>query len=74
MTRRLMEISALTEELLDEPNEGEQFRIVKPDGSGHIFGDQEWVRSGEALGLCPEGSMIQRRTVTIVYGDWEPVP
>lgn len=51
---------------------GVQYAVVDPDGSDHPYGDQSWVMGGGPIrdGGHPEGR-IQRRTVTVTYGEWE---
>jgi hypothetical protein len=65
----LMDVTGLTD---DDPNSGVQFAVLDPDGTHHAYGDQSWVAYGQAIrcGMHPDGR-IQRRTVTITYGEWE---
>ncbi len=53
-----------------EPISAVQYAVLAPSGRHLIFGDQEWVRSGQALQDFP-GGVVRRRSVTIVYGRWE---
>jgi hypothetical protein len=70
MTWNLMDVSALTAEKRNEPSTGEQWCVVDPDGERHIYGDQDWIKSHEALNIHPEGSHIEHRSLTITYGEW----
>lgn len=54
----------------DDPADAIQYAVAY-DGKTEIFGDQPWVRSGEAAGEL-EGVTL-RRTITISYGEWEQV-
>jgi len=56
-----------------EPTSAVQYAVCGPTGRHLVFGDQEFVRSGEALEMFAHKGMIRRRTITIVYGDWEDV-
>ena len=53
-----------------KPTSATQYAVLTPSEGRLLFGDQEWVRSGKALADFPAGSVIQRRTITIAYGDW----
>lgn len=64
-----MDIPALTTEMLDEPTTGEQWCVVDADGMRHIYGDQGWIKSHEALSFHP-GGHVEHRPMTITYGDW----
>lgn len=54
-----------------EPRSAVQYAVLSPGGGYVLFGDQEWVRSGQALEELPPGNKVAWRTVTITYGPWQ---
>lgn len=62
-------IDALTDDVLD-PEMAVQYCVVGEDGFRHVYGDQQWIADGRVLRYHPDGQ-IQRRVITITYGDWE---
>jgi hypothetical protein len=52
------------------PDEAVQFAVLDPDGSRHVYGDQTWVASGVVLDAMHPAGRVQRRDVTISYGEW----
>lgn len=65
----LLYIAALTDERVD-PTSADQFSVVDRDGVRHVYGDQSWVAYGQVLVDAHPGGRVQRRTVTITYGEW----
>lgn len=66
-----LDLAGLTDDTT-EPTSAMQYAVSTPTGRV-VFGDQEWVRSGQALAELPDGAKVQRRTITISYGEWEDV-
>jgi hypothetical protein len=56
----------------DSPETADQYCVVDPDGTRHVYGDQGWVKDGQALKHHP-GGRIEHRTITISYGEWGPM-
>jgi hypothetical protein len=54
-----------------EPETAVQYVVLTPTGQRMIFGDQEWVRSGQVLEDFAPNSTVQKRAITISYGEWE---
>lgn len=53
----------------NEETEIEEYAVVSPDGKLTIYGNQQWVKDGRAAAASC-GKTV-KRTVTIIYGDWE---
>jgi hypothetical protein len=43
---------------------------VLDKGEYHVYGDQYYVISGQAIREAHPKGVIRRRTVTITYGEW----
>jgi hypothetical protein len=66
-----LDFYGLTDQRDGEPTQAVQFAVVDRGGERYQYGDQSWVYSGQAIEDSHPGGKIQRRTVTIVYGEWE---
>ena len=53
------------------PTELTQWSVVGPGGHRAVYGDQHYVADRQVLRDEPEGR-IERRTITIIYGEWVP--
>ena len=65
-----LEITGLTWVRDDNPTGGIQYCAVDELGVRHIYGDQEWVMSGQAIIDAHPGGHVEQRTITITYGEW----
>jgi hypothetical protein len=73
MMQHLLALDALVERHEDDsPEMADQYCVVDLDGSRHVYGDQNWVKYGEALKHHPDGR-IEHRVITISYGEWGPM-
>lgn len=63
--------SALTDDDCTEPSEAVQFAVKTPDGKITVYGDQEWVRYGDAAKECEGVTMM--RDITFIFGPWREV-
>jgi len=68
-----VDIVGLTDEDPAEWTNAVQYSVAMPDGRHLVYGDQRWVASGRALADHRDG-WVERRTVTITYGEWEASP
>lgn len=66
-----LHVAALTDQD-DDPTDAVQYAVLDR-GQHHTYGDQEWVASGQALHDAHQNGRVQRRTVTITYGEWVDV-
>lgn len=71
--RHSLNLVGLTDDDSGQPASAVQYAVRTPNGGHVVFGDQEWVQSGKALGELPEGSTVRKRTIDISYGQWEDV-
>lgn len=72
-----VDISALTDDDPSEPGSAVQYAIVYLSGRREINGDQQWVADGRGLRWHNGSGLdvrVERRTVTITYGEWEATP
>jgi hypothetical protein len=68
---RLLSIPALTIAGHDEdPASAVQWAVRTPSGALVPYGDQEWVRTGQAAEDAEAGTTTVHRDVTITYGPW----
>lgn len=69
-----LDLIARTSDPAEYPAVGVQYCVVDDDGGRHVYGDQMWVPSGACIrdGSFP-GGRIERREVTISYGEWREV-
>lgn len=58
----------------DDPTEAVQYCIVGANGRRYVYGDQEWVASGAAIEDSHPGGHVEKRTISITYGEWSPIP
>ena len=56
---------------LDGDDTGLQYGVVV-GGEHRVYGDQSWIAGGKAAEEL--GGRTVRRSVTVTYGEWEPVP
>lgn len=68
-----LDVPALTVDDLDEPHTATQFCVVDSLGIRYIYGDQSWVAHGDALRHQHPDGHIERREITLTYGEWMPV-
>lgn len=69
--RHSLNLVGIVEGEAHEPTSAVQYAVLAPSGRCLIFGDQDWVRSGQALKDFPDGAVVRRRSVTIIYGPWQ---
>ena len=63
-------VTGVSDQRDDDTTEGVQFCVLDPDGSRHVYGDQSWVAYGGAVRDSHPRGRVQRRSVTITYGEW----
>ena len=68
---QLLDVAALTVDGLDEPHTATQFCVVE-NGRRHVYGDQSWVAHGDVLRQEHPDGHIERREITLTYGEWMP--
>ena len=70
--QHLIAITGLTDDdqRTQDPTTGAQFAVLDPDGERTAYGDQRYVAYGECLQDGHPDGKIQRRTITITYGEW----
>lgn len=49
-----------------------EYALQHPDGAIREYGDQDWVRSGQAA--QETGGTTIQRTITTTHGPWTPTP
>lgn len=69
--RYSLELTARTDQR-EDPTHAVQYAVLDR-GEHHTYGDQSWVAYGRALTDAHPHGRVQRRTVTITYGQWEDV-
>lgn len=67
-----LQIDALTDQI-DDPTDAMQYCVLDK-GERHVYGDQSWVRWGGAVRDSHPDGRVQRRRITITYGEWEDAP
>lgn len=67
-----LSIDALTDQTGENPTGAVQYCVVGAFGERHVYGDQGWVASGQAVIDAHPGGHVEYRTVTISYGAWVP--
>jgi len=73
LRNHLVHIAALTD-VVSDPTAAVQFCVVDEHGERHVYGDQSWIAGGRAVREAHPGGRVERRTVTITYGEWEATP
>lgn len=69
-----LDITGLTESRDDNPTSAVQYCVVDEKGIRRVYGDQEWVVSGQAVIDAHPGGRVEQRTITITYGEWSSIP
>jgi hypothetical protein len=69
-----LDITALTETRDDNPTSAVQYCVVDTFGGRHVYGDQNWVASGQAVIDAHFDGHIEQRTISISYGEWSSIP
>lgn len=73
MSEHHLEINALTADQGD-PTTATQWAVRIPDGDTYPYGDQEWVKCGQAAAEDEPGATTVHRDVTVTYGPWSDDP
>lgn len=48
-----------------------EWGVCLPNGDVKSYGDQEWVRSGQAIKDCHPDGILMKRTLTVTATPWE---